>query len=247
MLNIYLCEDDSKQRAYLTKLIKNIILIEDYDLNFCLATGNPHELLSQLRTNPGTSLYFLDIDLKTDMNGLVLAKAIREIDPRGFIVFVTTHSEMSFMTFSYKVEAMDFIIKDDPTTIDDRIHKCIIDAYEKYSSPNNKKQKVFKASSNAKDFCIPLDEIYYFETSENIHKVILHAHNRIVEFQAKLKDIEPLLDERFCRCHRSFIVNKEKISDIDIKERLLTLTNDETIFASRQGIKKCYNIYSKKI
>ena len=32
--------------------------------------------------------------------------------------------------------------------------------------------------------------------------------------------------------------NKEKISDIDIKERLLTLTNDETIFASRQGIKK---------
>ena len=36
-------------------------------------------------------------------------------------------------------------------------------------------------------------------------------------------------------------INYRYKPDIDIKERLLTLTNNETIFASRQGIKKCFN------
>lgn len=241
MLNLYICEDNPKQRAYLSKLIKNIVLVEDYDLKFALATDNPHELLSVINDQNETGLYFLDIDLKSDINGLVLAQEIRKIDPRGFIVFVTTHSEMSYMTFSYKVEAMDFIIKDNIKEINNRVHKCVIDAYTKYSSPNNERKKLFKIESADKDICIPMNDIYFFETSENIHKIILHTENQIIEFNGKLKDIEPLLGEQFARCHRSFIVNMKKISEIDLKERIITLRNNETVLASRQGIKKVWN------
>ena len=89
-------------------------------------------------------------------------------------------------------------------------------------------------NNKEKEFCINFDEIYYFETSENIHKVILHAQNQILEFQAKLKEIEPELDKRFCRCHRSFIIN----TDINLKERTITLTNNDIVLASKTGIKK---------
>ena len=145
---------------------------------------------------------------------------------------------MSRLTFQYKVEAMDYIIKDEPKKINDHIHQCIIVAYQRYCSPSNNYQNIYRLTSGEKEFCINFDEIYYFETSENIHKVILHAQNQILEFQAKLKEIEPELDKRFCRCHRSFIINTDKISDINLKERPITLTNNDIVLASKTGIKK---------
>lgn len=61
----------------------------------------------------------------------MLAHKIRETQPRCCIVFVTTHSEMSFMTFSYRIEAMDFIIKDDIGKLEERMLQCIEQAIER--------------------------------------------------------------------------------------------------------------------
>ncbi|MBA5760556.1 response regulator, partial [Escherichia coli] len=70
-----------------------------------LSTGDPFELVSRMPRHQGMGLYFLDIDLgQPDMNGFELAQEIRKFDPRGFIIFITTHAELSYMTFTYKVE-----------------------------------------------------------------------------------------------------------------------------------------------
>ncbi len=94
-------------------------------MKLLISTDNPEELIEQLKKSENTGLYFLDIDLKSSKNGLMLAKEIREYDPRGFIVFITSHSEMSFITFQYKVEALDFILKNDPHQLQHRICECI--------------------------------------------------------------------------------------------------------------------------
>ena len=57
MLNIYICEDNDNERDYLSQLIKNIILIEDYDLNFACATADPYELLNIISTDNNTGEY----------------------------------------------------------------------------------------------------------------------------------------------------------------------------------------------
>lgn len=242
MLNIYLCEDNDVQRQKISALIKNIILFEDYDLHFEYETHDPHQLLEKISTQTGPGLYFLDIDLNSDMNGLALAQEIRKKDSRGFIVFITTHSEMSYMTFSYKVEALDFIIKDNTKELQNRIHQCIIDAYNRYSSPNNHEQRIFKAVTAEKEYCIAFDEIIYFETSENIHKVILHTKNGILEFPGQLKNIETQLDKRFFRCHRSFLINKDYLKEVDLKNNLATMTNNETCFVSVKAMKTLKNL-----
>ena len=56
-----------------------------------------------------------DIQLEADINGIKLGSEIRKYDPIGNIIFVTSHSELTYLTFVYKVSAMDFIFKDDPT------------------------------------------------------------------------------------------------------------------------------------
>ena len=237
MLKIYLCEDNPKQREILSKYINNMILIDDYDIQFVKATDDPHEILELIDSERSTGLYFLDIDLSSDMNGLALAKEIRKIDSRGFIVFITTHSEMSFMTFSYKVEAMDFIIKDDIDKIADRIHQCIINAYSRYSSKNNSFDQNFIIKLSDKEYCLALDEIIYFESSSNAHKVVVHTVSSQLEFAGTLKELASSLDSRFVQCHRAYLINKNHIREINSKTSTIEMSNQDICLTSSKSLK----------
>lgn len=237
MLNIFLCEDNTQQRALISDMIKKTIIIEELDLNFVCSTENPHRIIDIIKKQPQNGLYFLDIDLGSDLNGLTLAQEIRKYDPRGFIVFVTTHSEMSYMTFTYKVEAMNFIIKDNQKELQNHIHQCIINAYSKYSSSNNLSEKNFTIKTSDKEYCIAYDDIIYFETSQNPHKVLLHTTKSIIEFHGKIKNIESVLDERFSHCHRSFLINKNHINEINLKERTVTMSNNDVCLVSAKLMK----------
>ncbi|EDN7895051.1 DNA-binding response regulator, partial [Listeria monocytogenes] len=82
-----------------------------------------------------------------------------------------------------------------------------------------------------------LDDILFFETAPTIHKVILHGKNRQVEFYGKLKNIEKMLDESFYRCHRSYIVNKKNIHELDTTKGVVKMSNGENCYASSKLIK----------
>ena len=58
-------------------------------MEIILSTSNPYELLDTIENKDYTGIYFLDIDLNSNINGIDLAKKIRCYDPRGFIIFVT--------------------------------------------------------------------------------------------------------------------------------------------------------------
>lgn len=240
MIKIYLCEDDSEQREKMKTIIENIVLMEDMDMELCCVTDSPYTVLEKVKENSEVGLYFLDIDLGTDMNGINLARELRLYDPRGFIVFVTTHSEMSYITFIYKIEALDFILKDDPENLGRRVFECIQEAHKRFISEHNKVQSVFSIKVGEKVYSVDYDDILFFETSANVHKIILHCKNRQMEFLGKIKDIEKEVDERFYRCHRSFLVNKDNIKEIDFKNRMIYMVNgEECMLSSRmmRGIK----------
>ena len=235
MIKLYLCEDDAQQRNHLKKVIENAVLIENLDMEFACVTDDPYALLDKAASEDNVGLYFLDIDLKTDMTGLTLAKEIRKYDPRGFIVFVTTHSEMSYMTFMYKLEALDFILKDDREEMTRRVHECILKANERFSLANNKTKEGYSITVADKIYTIDYDEILFFETSANAHKVILHCKTRQLEFPGKIKEIERELDNRFYRCHRSFLVNTENIKEVDTSNSVIRMvTGDECLLSFRQ-------------
>lgn len=236
MIKIYICEDDKNQRQKFKKIIEDTILIENYDMTIELETDEPEEIITSIEKNNYAGLYFLDIDLKKALNGIQLAEKIRKLDPNGSIVFITTHSEMSYLTFIYKVEAMDFIIKENIKEIKERIRECIVYANQKYSNKNN--IEVFSIKSEDKIINIKYKDILYFETSETVHRIIANCKNRQVEFYGKMKDLEKELeDHNFCRCHTSFLVNRENIKEIDKKNRVLYMKNGDTCLISIRGVK----------
>jgi len=206
-------------------------------INVYICEDNPHRILDSVKQNDTVGLYFLDIDLKTDMNGMVLARELRKLDPRGFIVFITSHSELSFVTFNFKVEALDYILKDEPGKLQSKIRECIFNVNEKHTSFNNKIQKNFVIKIKDRSIVVDYQDILFFETSSNIHKVILHSKERKIEFIAKLKDIEVQLDNRFYRCHRSYLVNKDNIKEIDSAAHIITMNNGSTCLISSRMMK----------
>lgn len=125
MLDIYLCEDSKEQLLNWKKTVENYIMMSTENCTLKCAASTPKELLTIRKESSLTGLYFLDIDLQSSINGLELAQEIRKIDSRGYIVFITTHSEMNLLTFRYKIEAMDFILKDEPDNLPTRICDCI--------------------------------------------------------------------------------------------------------------------------
>ena len=161
MIDIFICEDNPKQLNLFKKYISNFILMEGFDMQIVQATSDPHQLLKEILTAENTGLFFLDIDLKSDMNGLTLAQRIRQIQPRCFIVFITSHSEMSFLTFQYKAEALDFIVKDTTEHIKSKIHECLVDVNSKYTSVNNEITRVIEFTGQLKDIEKQLDYRFY--------------------------------------------------------------------------------------
>lgn len=240
MLKIYICEDIEAEREKMRQVIENIVLMEDLDMELACVSEDPHRILEKVKETGEVGIYFLDIALGTDMTGLTLAQEIRKYDPRGFIIFVTTHSEMSYMTFIYKLEALDFILKDAPEELGKRIYDCILKAGQRFASVNNKVHANFYKKVNEKVFTVDYDDILFFQTSPNVHKIILHCKNRQMEFPGKIKEIEKEVDGRFYRCHRSFLVNRDNIREIDFQNRVIYMVNgDECLLSSRmmKGLK----------
>jgi len=238
MLDIYICEDNADQRELVTAFVSEYCEKRKLDADIALSTPNPAEILSRFKDGQNPALFLLDIDLKADINGIELGRRIRELaEPKQkvFIVFLTVHTEMTLMTFQYKVEPLDFIAKDKPTVMKAKIKECIDIALKRHVGGG--KSKPIQITVNDKIIQLDMDEIICVESTHIRHKLRLYTKNRVMEFNGELKAIEELLDERFIRCHKSHIINKSKIAHIDKKANTVVMVNNCTCPVSRNGKK----------
>ena len=235
-MDIVICEDDFVQLERVKKIIENYAMMEDNGMKVVIATTNPDEVLSFLESKKA-DCYFLDIDLKHEMTGITLGSKIREKDPIASLVYITTHAEMSYLTFIYKLAALDFIIKDDVDTLKGKVLSTLKEAHRRYlkiGEQDNIQKLQIKTTGRTHN--IDFQNVYFFEASPDSHKIILHLENEHIEFYGRLKNYEDLHKDLY-RCHKSFIVNKNKIEHIDSKERIIFLDNGEVCYASARLIK----------
>jgi two-component system response regulator AgrA len=230
MLQVIICEDNSVHREKLKMLIENTILREQLDLKVELSTGNPDDVISYVENNKITGIYFLDVDLKNNTNGIRLGEKIREMDSLGFIIFTTTHLEMSYLAFKYKIEAMDYVIKDDED-FKERVNGCLLKAYNTYYRGKHTEDSII-IKEDTRIIKIKRGDIFFIETTGVAHKIRVHEENRQLEFYGNLKDLQEKLTANFYRCHKSYIVNREKIQEIDKRNNKIIMINGEECYVS---------------
>lgn len=202
--------------------------MEELDVNIVCVSSDPKEVLKIQEKFCSPGLYFLDIGLNCSMDGFLLAEKIREKDPRGFIVFITTHSELAYIAFEKQVEAMDYILKDQPRQLPSRMILCLQKAFERYSSVENKVHKTLSIKIGSHNIFVPMNEIYCIKSSNNKHKLLILSNESIYECYGTLKEILKKLDDSFFLCHKSCIVNLQYVSEIDKDNLNIKLKNGRT-------------------
>lgn len=223
-MRVILCEDDDLQRQFLHKTITTYSLFHEPSIEIVLSASQPDEVLSYLEQGQA-DCYFLDIELNHPLNGMDVAVEIRKRDPLSTIIFITTHADRLKLTFTYKLAALDFIVKDTPDQISAQVIEVLQVAFNKYKQLGEFDQSSMmqiKIGERIKN--IKIQDIYYIETSPNPHKLALHEKNGYYEFYGRLIDFEGI-GESFYRCHKSFLINLQHVKELNNKERTATMTN----------------------
>lgn len=226
---IIMCEDNPIQLQQLDKLIANYILFHSNLFQVELKASNPHQVIDYLEQQvPQNGIYFLDIDLKSDLDGIQLASLIRQKDVQAEIIFVTTHDELAPMTLKQKVAALDFIEKDQP--LEDyrqEIYDALEYAKKIIDETRTVQKKSFSFEVGFQVYNLDKSEVVLVESSDIPHRLNLYSTNGKFEFYGKLTELETKYPFLF-RISRSCLINPENIHHVDFSIREIGFSSGMT-------------------
>ena len=144
---------------------------------------------------------FLDIRME-QLDGMETAQTLRQRQSHSLLIFVTVLKECVFDAFA--VEAFDYLIKPlDGNRFSQTMDRAI-------NSLRQRTAKSLLVQRGASCEVVPLSQIVYCEVQGR--KVYLHlSDGRTIDYYEKLESLERRMDERFFKCHRSYLVNLEYV------------------------------------
>lgn len=230
-LRIAYCDDESVQLKYMEVLIKEWAEKNKIEYSF-LGFQSTKKFLFENEGNYPFDLVLLDIDME-EMDGMKLARRIREYDNKLPIVFITNRKEYVFE--GYEVNAYRYLLK--PINEDklSEIFNGIITMCEK-----EKRYIIEKQEGELTK--IALEDIVYLEANGHYLSINTVKDTLVVkkslqdEIRAICSDGQSLFETGFVSTHRSFLVNLKYIDKVLRVE--CVLSNEEIIPISRSSYRE---------
>ena len=198
MLSVIICEDEPIQTTLLVKLVQQWADQCALPVQI-LSYPNAESFLFSYEEQPFGDILLLDIQM-AQMNGMELARKIRERNRRIQITFLTGLPD--FISEGYEVDALHYLIK--PIQ-----EKKLFQVLDRAVLNLQQAPKVVLLPINGRPVRIPITDIFYAEAFS--HTILLHLADGEESLRMRMSDLQELLGEDFCRCHRSYIVSLEHI------------------------------------
>ena len=201
--NSIIVDDDILARKSIARLCEksdHITLVETFE--------DGHSALDYLTENT-VDLIFLDIE----MPGLTGLELLEKLTSMPQVIVSSSNKEYAYDALEYEVT--DFLKK--PLS-QPRFFKAIEKAITREEQLNSialssAKHEIY-IKTDGKYIRIPYDDIRYFENVGDYIKIITESGTHV--FHGALKTINARLDHpRLLKVHRSFIVNLDKVVDIE--------------------------------
>lgn len=169
-------------------------------------------------------LLLMDIQLGEKMDGLVLARRLKE---KGFpVVFLTAFSDPGTFTQALDIEPDGYVLK---PFRDDDLKRVIEIALKKSREAepvlSASRPDVYFVREKGQLIRIRLGEICWIEAMDNYTRI--HTDDKSYTIKAFLKDVcEKVPAEEFARIHRSFIIPVSRITKLE----------EDTVYIGKQAL-----------
>ncbi len=192
-----------EELKYFIKEFSSIEVVQEFE--------DPLEVLKYLQRNQ-IDIIFLDINMP-NLDGMSLGKFISKFNKKPEMVFITAYDHYAVEAFD--IQAFDYLLK--PYS-EERIVNTLERLEDKFKSKTDDVKELQGHSKltiwkGDKMQVLSLDDVYYCEACERETKIFTEKEAYISKL--KISDLENKLSkDKFFRCHRSYIVNIDKISEI---------------------------------
>lgn len=217
MLNFVICDDNINLLEKLEKMLNDILLKYSNEAKVSYICNNVDDLLNYSDTNKVDG-FFLDINFKSDKNGLNVAEKIREKNKNAYIIFMSGHLEYVLMAYKYKT--FDYLPK--PIT-PDRLEETIKRLFDDINGSPKRYLKI-----DNKNTLINESDIQYVKRDGM--KLVFHTYSRDYDVYSSFNKFQDKLPKNFVRCHKSFMVNINNINDVDPVSGIITFKDNNSCY-----------------
>ena len=221
MRKIAICDDSKLDRQLLKVVIQ--IYFENNEEEFKIFE---YELGDNLLDDIEVELLFLDII----MNGMKIARKLRDIQFKAPIIFLTAHAD--YAVESYEVYVAGYLKPYDTNKLTLLLDEVLQRSVQKRIAVKVKKQHRY----------LEINDIMYAESDKHVLNIHL-KDSRVIQTTEKLSELKKTINsKRFIRCHQSYLVNMDYIKDAKTD---FILSNDIRIPIRVRGRKEIIERYHK--
>lgn len=200
MLSIALYSDNIESISLFQKKFECELLKQRVDAKINTITNDKEQIEKLIKIK---EIDFLILD--TNSHSIEYAKKLRKYNKDFYLMFLS--NDYSYLKAALTTKIFDYLIKPiSPVIIHDLVSRIKDEINESGMFININKWQSIKAS-----------EIIYMEKS--INRTIITTTSGNLSCTKTLDKMEDSLPKNFARCHRSFIINKDKIVSLDRKNK----------------------------
>lgn len=232
MLKVVLCDEDKTYVQLLEKLIMEIAIRNKYNIEVAVMAYSPQDVLEYLGKDKEISIYILEtIYSLSKYDGIELAKAVREKDRDSYIVFCTASAEYIYKVMTGLIKPSGYLIKHGNAVNVEELNNVLGDIYRDYLNFFAKDEAVLNINIGTEIYRINYNQIMYLESFQK--KIYVHTDNQRIGYYDSLSSLEEKLGDNFIRCHKSYIINTDKVLRISFSNMKIELSNGDEIDISR--------------
>jgi two-component system, LytTR family, response regulator AgrA len=215
MYRIGICDDEILSAKFIAKLLESQIIEKNFDAEITIVTDKQNIIYDAILKKE-IDILLLDIDFKnSNKNGVEFARELRHLDKNFYLVYVTAH--LKYINLAFDNKTFDYIQKPVNKQVMERLVNRLIEEFE------NDNPLYVHINRN---LSLKYSSIIYIE--KVINSCSIHTINGVYTATITIDKLLGKLPKNFVKPHRSFIVNKDKISTIDNKKNLIIFEDNSS-------------------
>ena len=221
MLEFIICDDDKNFLIKVENLVNKVMLKKDIDYKIFKFIDFDKKFMDKMNKKENPRIYILDIELPS-CSGISIGRQIRKNDLESQIIFLTGHEELGGILLRKDVNFFAFINKFEDFEI--RLKRNI-----ELSLATLNKRNFLEIKDKKAYYRLSLDSILYITRDSVERKTIIYTDNNKHTINKPLKEIEIDLDDRFVKTHRACVINKNRLVELNYKEKQIVFDNGTKI------------------